>query len=194
MVVMPRVFIFGAGEQHDIERRLSFLMCMSDHLHGLVWQTTSWLSKTSPTPLLTDFQPGDEIYFQESQTKLFKNFLIRANRYPSLQIGGVANHRRGAAGSGKKKIVLVEVWWSLYFRISMFNFMRKLCRSFLMHFWGILASSIRFWREYLYVTWVLVCSVVQPWEFQLSWRPAWPYLYVHLIRTKIARKVLTFEF
>lgn len=52
-----------------------------------------------------DPQPGDLMVYPESQTAQFRNFLVRANRYPSLQVGG-------ASGCGQqlgKKIVVVEV-------------------------------------------------------------------------------------
>ena len=40
--------------------------------------------------------------YPESQTKQFKDFVTRANRYPALQMGG-------AGESALKKVVLVEV-------------------------------------------------------------------------------------
>ena len=53
--------------------------------------------------LYIDPQPGDLVVYAESQTKQFRSFLLRANRYPSLLVGG-------ASGCGlNKKIVIVEV-------------------------------------------------------------------------------------
>ena len=55
---------------------------------------------------------GDLVSFPESQTKQFSNFLLRANRYPSLQVGvagGWSQHCHQ-----EKKIVLVEVSRNLY--------------------------------------------------------------------------------
>ena len=57
----------------------------------------------SPSPSHPEPRPGDLVEYTESQTKQFQSFLVRANRYPSLQLGG-------AGGCGpEKKIVIVEV-------------------------------------------------------------------------------------
>lgn len=53
----------------------------------------------------TDPQPGDLVVYPESQTAQFRNFLVRANRYPSLQVGGAS----GCGQQQEKKIVVVEV-------------------------------------------------------------------------------------
>ena len=65
------------------------------------------------TPLTPpDRQSGEQFLYQESQSKQFQNFLIRANRYPSLVLGGGG---AGTEGDGalnpmqKSKVVLVEV-------------------------------------------------------------------------------------
>ena len=42
--------------------------------------------------------------YSESQTNQFRSFIVRANRYPSLQMGGASG-----CGLELKKIVLVEV-------------------------------------------------------------------------------------
>ncbi|CAI8034285.1 Cell cycle checkpoint protein RAD17 [Geodia barretti] len=53
-------------------------------------------------------QPGDLVVYSESQTRLFHSFLVRANRYPTLQLGVATS----GCGPGKK-IVIVEVPGSL---------------------------------------------------------------------------------
>lgn len=50
---------------------------------------------------------GDLILYPESQTKQFQDFLTRANRYPSLMVGGASGG--GVSNQRSKKIVLVEV-------------------------------------------------------------------------------------
>ena len=52
-----------------------------------------------------EVRPGDLMVYAESQTKQFHSFLVRANRYPSLQVGGVS----GCGLQPDKKIVIVEV-------------------------------------------------------------------------------------
>ena len=52
---------------------------------------------------------GDLVLFPESQTKQFQDFLTRANRYPSLIVGGASTSGGGIANQRSKKIVLVEV-------------------------------------------------------------------------------------
>ena len=47
--------------------------------------------------------------FPESQTKQFQDFLTRANRYPSLMVGGASTSGGGVSNQRSKKIVLVEV-------------------------------------------------------------------------------------
>ncbi len=51
--------------------------------------------------------PGDLVLYPESQWKQFQGFLVRANRYPGLQLVGVAGGRGSEVQ--KEKIVLVEV-------------------------------------------------------------------------------------
>ena len=55
--------------------------------------------------------PADwELY--ESQTKRFRNFIIRANRYPTLQFSGEGGGVEGGdtvSKTGRDKVVLVEV-------------------------------------------------------------------------------------
>ena len=57
--------------------------------------------------------PADwELY--ESQTKRFRNFIIRANRYPTLQFSGEEEGGGVVGGdtvskTGRDKVVLVEV-------------------------------------------------------------------------------------
>ena len=53
--------------------------------------------------LLPEPRPGDLILYPESQAKQFRHFLVRANRYPSLQMGGAGEEGR------ERKVVLVEV-------------------------------------------------------------------------------------
>ena len=53
--------------------------------------------------LLPEPRPGDLVLYTESQAKQFRHFLVRANRYPSLQVGGAGEEGR------EKKVVLVEV-------------------------------------------------------------------------------------
>lgn len=68
------------------------------------------ICNTPPPPPPLDIHPGDQILFPESQSKQFQNFIIRANRYPSLVIGGGGMSERGvASNSNKKKVVVVEV-------------------------------------------------------------------------------------
>ena len=52
---------------------------------------------------------GDLVLFPESQTKQFQDFLTRANRYPSLMVGGASTSGGGVSNQRSKKIVLVEV-------------------------------------------------------------------------------------
>ena len=54
---------------------------------------------------------GPEILalFPESQTKQFQDFLTRANRYPSLMMGGAYASGGGVSNQRSRKIVLVEV-------------------------------------------------------------------------------------
>ena len=52
---------------------------------------------------------GDLLLYTESQTKQFQDFLTRANRYPSLMVGGASVSGGGVFNQRSKKIVLVEV-------------------------------------------------------------------------------------
>ena len=52
---------------------------------------------------------GDLVLYPESQTRQFQDFLTRANRYPSLVVGGVSGSGGGVSNRSEKKIVLVEV-------------------------------------------------------------------------------------
>ena len=52
---------------------------------------------------------GDLVLYPESQTRQFQDFLTRANRYPSLVVGGVSGSGDGGSNRRAKKIVLVEV-------------------------------------------------------------------------------------
>lgn len=53
---------------------------------------------------------GDLLLYTESQTKQFQDFLTRANRYPSLMVGGASVPGGGVSSNSRpKKIVLVEV-------------------------------------------------------------------------------------
>ena len=52
---------------------------------------------------------GDLVLYPESQTKQFQDFLTRANRYPSLMVGGASASGGGVSNQRSKKIVLVEV-------------------------------------------------------------------------------------
>jgi len=56
----------------------------------------------SPSPH-PEPRPGDLVFYPESQTKQFRHFLARANRYPSLQVGRTGEEEKG------RKVVLVEV-------------------------------------------------------------------------------------
>jgi cell cycle checkpoint protein len=56
-------------------------------------------------------QPGDLVVYSESQTRLFHSFLVRANRYPALQLG-VATSGCGPV----KKIVIVEDFPNAFLR------------------------------------------------------------------------------
>ena len=59
---------------------------------------------------LAELQPGDLMMYPESQTRQFRSFLVRANRYPSLLVGGM-----GECGQSlEKKIVAVEVSVCIY--------------------------------------------------------------------------------
>lgn len=58
-----------------------------------------------------DIHPDWELY--ESQTKQFQNFITRANRYPSLQLGG--------SGKRERKVVVVEVRLTLFNLLTNFN-------------------------------------------------------------------------
>lgn len=61
----------------------------------------------------TGYDAGDLVLYPESQTKQFQNFITRANRYPSLVMGGASGG--GASSKGTKKVVLVEVMFCCLF-------------------------------------------------------------------------------
>lgn len=63
-----------------------------------------------------DAQPGDQILYQESQSKQFQNFLLRANRYPSLVFGGEKERGVVSGQSRTRKVVLIEVICHYYRR------------------------------------------------------------------------------
>lgn len=58
---------------------------------------------------LLDALPGDQVLFLESQVKQFQNFILRANRYPSLAVTLGGSVVPGGGASVKNKVVLVEV-------------------------------------------------------------------------------------
>lgn len=70
-------------------------------------RTSYFVLSPSPPPH-PEPRPGDLVFYPESQTKQFRHFLARANRYPSLQVGGTGEEEKG------RKVVLVEVsYWVL---------------------------------------------------------------------------------
>lgn len=52
---------------------------------------------------------GDIVLYPESQWKQFQGFLVRANRYPGLQMVGGEGGQSHNSEQRKKKVVLVEV-------------------------------------------------------------------------------------
>ena len=77
--------------EHSESSWLLFCCCMTPHSAGTGSHSADW-----------------ELY--ESQTRQFQNFLIRANRYPSLKLGGSERGGGGGGGGGReRKVVLVEV-------------------------------------------------------------------------------------
>lgn len=74
-----------------------------------VYMHSSWLYRACHAQFLivpfAEPQPGDLVVYPESQTSQFRSFLVRANRYPSLQVGGAS----GCGQQQEKKIVVVEV-------------------------------------------------------------------------------------
>ena len=64
---------------------------------------TGQLCKPFPHFQLPEPRPGDLVLYPESQAKQFRHFLMRANRYPSLQMCGAGEEGR------ERKVVLVEV-------------------------------------------------------------------------------------
>lgn len=79
--------------------------------HLAMHMRSSRVYRTCHTPwqflivFYADPQPGDLVVYPESQTSQFRNFLVRANRYPCLQVGGAS----GCGQQQEKKIVVVEV-------------------------------------------------------------------------------------
>ena len=91
------------------------IRALSRDMEFEVLEWTNPMTRTSATTAYSisggQQMEGDNshVYYEPSQTKLFSDFLNRADRYPSILLDGNSTN-----GIKEKKVVLIEVERSIY--------------------------------------------------------------------------------